>query len=198
MLKDVKIFCKGAAEIDLDELQEFQGALKELTEENFNKLKSVILRRGIRAPIFVWDKEDDSVKFMLDGHARLKVLKYLRMLGYVIPKLPVCYINAENEKEAKEILLEIASDYGKMTKEGLDDYILNAGIDKEFIIESTSFTGLKVDSFDGEAVFVEEEIKPYNKEHILLSFSPDLLTEMYPHLEKILAIKGVEVEQSAN
>lgn len=44
----------------------------------------------------------------------------------------------------------------------------------------------------------EEELKPYNKTHILLSFSPEKLAELQPHLENIIKIEGVEYEQSSN
>ena len=44
----------------------------------------------------------------------------------------------------------------------------------------------------------EKELKPYRKTHVLLSFSPGLFPRLQKHLEKILAIEGVEYEQGSN
>lgn len=44
----------------------------------------------------------------------------------------------------------------------------------------------------------EEEIRPYKKTHVLLSFSPEVLASIKDHLEAIIATKGVEYEQGSN
>lgn len=44
----------------------------------------------------------------------------------------------------------------------------------------------------------EEDIKPFEKVHILLSFAPEKLMEIEPFLNKIIQIEGIEYEQSAN
>jgi len=46
--------------------------------------------------------------------------------------------------------------------------------------------------------YFEERIRPYNRTHVLLSFSPELLMQIEPHLKSILEIQGVEYEQGAN
>lgn len=44
----------------------------------------------------------------------------------------------------------------------------------------------------------EEELKPYTMTHILISFPPEKLIEIQPHIEEIIKIEGVEYEQSSN
>lgn len=44
----------------------------------------------------------------------------------------------------------------------------------------------------------KETIQPYKKTHILLSFPPGALVKMKPYIKEILAIEGVEYEQSSN
>lgn len=43
--------------------------------------------------------------------------------GVEIPPLPVIYVTAKNEKDAKDLLLRINSSYGKMTKQSVLDFI---------------------------------------------------------------------------
>jgi DNA modification methylase len=51
--------------------------------------------------------------------------------GYIIPELPVVYIKAKDEADAKEILLKISSHYGKVTQKGFEDFIKGLDIDFE-------------------------------------------------------------------
>jgi hypothetical protein len=44
----------------------------------------------------------------------------------------------------------------------------------------------------------EEDLRPFVKTHVLLSFSPELLIQLQPLLESIKKINGVEYEQSSN
>ena len=105
------------------ELEEFQGNLKTITQENANKLKKEILELGWTAPVFVWDKK------ILDGHGRLFVLKQLDAEGYEIPEIPVIEIYAKDEHEAGRILLGINSNFQTITNEGFLDFIETYNID---------------------------------------------------------------------
>jgi DNA modification methylase len=51
--------------------------------------------------------------------------------GYNIPELPVVYIKAKDEADAKEILLKISSHYGKVSQKGFEDFIKGLDIDFE-------------------------------------------------------------------
>ena len=54
-------------------------------------------------------------------------------------------------------------------------------------------------SFETEPLEYEErEIRYFKKTHVLLSFPPEKLIEIKEHLEKIIAVDGVEYEQSSN
>ena len=50
----IKICCKGAVNISLEELIHLQGDLKELSEANYRKLRTSILKNGITFSLFVW------------------------------------------------------------------------------------------------------------------------------------------------
>jgi DNA modification methylase len=123
----IRVTCRAADLLSIDTLVQFQGELKKLSAKNMRKLQASILKHGFTAPIFVW--EHDGRNMILDGHQRLAALLDLRAKGYDIPLLPVAYIEAKDEREAKEKLLYITSQYGEFTMEGLDAFITEAGLD---------------------------------------------------------------------
>jgi len=45
---------------------------------------------------------------------------------------------------------------------------------------------------------IKENIKPFIKTHILLSFPPEKLIEIQDYIQKITEIEGIEYEQSSN
>ncbi len=126
MSKEVRVTCSAADILPIDALLEFQGDLKRITKDNLDKLKRSILKHGFTAPIFVWKGVDNHI---LDGHQRLKALIELRQEGYNIPLLPVAYIDADDEKHAREKLLYITSQYGEFDFRGIDAFISEAGLE---------------------------------------------------------------------
>ena len=116
-MKKIEITCSGASLMDLDELIAIQGNLKDLSKENYLKLKKSILKHGFAFPFHAW-KSPDGLK-ILDGTQRQRTLRSMRDEGYYIPKLPVDFIHAKDEKEAKELILANISEYGNMTGQGL-------------------------------------------------------------------------------
>jgi len=117
--KVINVTCKGSREVPRQELEAFQGNLVELRQENFDKLRRLIIAKGFRFPVFVWNNK------IIDGHQRLFVLKHLvESEGYLFPHdVPVCDIEAKDEKEAKELVLIARSEYGDTTDEGLFEFL---------------------------------------------------------------------------
>lgn len=128
-MEQIKINCKVSDFLELDDLQEFQGELKKRTDDDVEKIKKSILKYGFSFPFFVW--KNGEVNYTLDGHGRLLTLKRMRKHGYDIPSLPVVFVGAENEEEAKNLLLRLNSQYGKMTKDSILDFIGDYTIDFE-------------------------------------------------------------------
>lgn len=129
-MKTIQIKGMNLTKKDIDELEHFQGDLKDLPEEDFKRLKSRIEKSGFSAPIFVWS--ENGVNHILDGHQRLRTLKTMRSTGYDIPPIPVVEIEADNIKEAKEMVLQFASVYGRTNEEGLIEFLNLAEIPLEF------------------------------------------------------------------
>ncbi|SRR6266498_2782586 len=130
----VKINCKAAIEIALEDLIPLQRHLKQLTQANFEKLKGSIIKHGISFPIFIWKHEGQ--KFTIDGHQRHLVLRKMAGEGYQIPPLPCALIQAKDRKEAAEKILLISSQYGRMSEESLDEFL--AENDLSFLNSRTS------------------------------------------------------------
>lgn len=103
--------------MSLDRLVAFQGGLKKLPTKNRDRLQASIVAKGFIAPIFVWGDK------LLDGHQRVATLLHMRKSGWTIPDLPVCQIVAENEKDAREKLLAISSQYGEFDVDELKGWL---------------------------------------------------------------------------
>ena len=125
-----------------------QGNLKFLAEDNYKKLKSSIERRGFYIPVMVWEDEKGQ-KWLLDGHQRKHVLE---TEGWMEP-IPYISIPAKSREEAAEMLLEITSQFGTITQEGLDEYIAKFKLPEMDVLNRTNFDAI----FDFSIEVPEEE-----------------------------------------
>lgn len=126
--------------LPLGGLTELQGELKDVTTENYHKLKRQIEKRGLILPFFVWYDESTNTNYIEDGHARKKLL--VKEGLPLDTQLPVVYIPADNIQDAKEILLAISSQYGTITQEGYDTFTYD--LDQAYLEEMVHFDALKV------------------------------------------------------
>lgn len=127
-MKTIKITCDSKTKLSVNDLTEFQGDLKYREKLDIERVQKSILKYGFSFPFFVW--KQDKRNYILDGHGRKLALKKLWAEGYEIPPLPVVYINAENEQDAKEKLLRINSRFGDITSESLSDFA--EGLEMDF------------------------------------------------------------------
>ncbi|MCP5016916.1 MAG: hypothetical protein GY938_16850 [Ketobacter sp.] len=118
--------------IPASSLQPFQGDLKELSAREYKKLKKSLIENGVFVPFFVW-KETGK---LLDGHQRERVFTNE---GWNID-VPVVYISAKDETEAKKKLLLISSQYGKITHEGWDEFTVD--LDGTWLKDTVHFDAL--------------------------------------------------------
>lgn len=121
----------------ITEMSATQGELKFLSKENYKKLKDRIEARGFDLPVTVWiDK--DGVKHLVDGHQRKHVLE---TEGWFNP-IPYLIIQADSLEQAAERLLEITSQYGTITQEGIDEFIATFELPEIDVINHTNFDGI--------------------------------------------------------
>lgn len=121
----------------ISELNATQGDLKFLSEENYNKLKRNIEKHGFDIPVTVWI-DSQGEKWLLDGHQRKHVLE---TEGWNEP-IPYLVIKAPNMQTAAERLLQITSQYGTVTQEGLDEYVAKFELPEMETLETVNFDGI--------------------------------------------------------
>lgn len=122
----------GLDHVPVVSLEPFQGDLKELSQREYNKLKKSILENGLIVPFFVWLETNK----LLDGHQRQRV--FIKE-GWLMD-VPIVYISAVNEQDAKRKLLVISSQYGKVTQEGWDEFTFN--LDDDWLMDTVQFDAL--------------------------------------------------------
>jgi len=126
---------KNVATKPINWFEEFQRDLKRIDEPELVKLKNSIIRNGFNAPIFVWGNK------ILDGHQRIKAVKELLKEGYSLTNgLPYVEIEADNEKQATELILTYNSQYGRVNDEGLQELMESRGLNPEELASITTLS----------------------------------------------------------
>lgn len=144
----------------ITDFRQTQGDLKFLSKKNYDKLKNNIERRGFYLPIYVWKDEEDQ-KWLLDGHQRKHVLE---TEGWYDP-IPYLVVPADNLDDAAERLLEITSQFGTITQEGIDEFIAKFELPEVDVLNHTNFDGIFEFSIEPEQEEVEElEVEPEIKD----------------------------------
>ena len=120
-IKTIEVKCETKETLNIAEMKVFQGALKERTDVDYDKIKLSIIKYGFSFPFFLW-KDRSGNNWLIDGTGRHETLCKMQKDGYVIPDLPVVFIQCKDRKEAKQKLLRLNSQYGKMTKESVLEF----------------------------------------------------------------------------
>jgi hypothetical protein len=118
----IKFNCIGYKSFNLEDFKILQGELKSCSDEDFEKLKKSIISHGVIAPFYAW-QDKNNMLWIVDATQRHKMLTILKSEGFNIPKIPTVLIEAENKIDAKNKLLIINSSYGKITREGLEQFL---------------------------------------------------------------------------
>jgi DNA modification methylase len=119
--KTIRISCKVSDFLPLDEIKEFQGNFKKRTKKEIDQIITSIIKFGFSFPMFTWQHEGNN--WCLDGHGRILALREMKKQGTEIPDLPVVFIEAENEAEAKQKILRLNSQYGLIDIEGFRQFV---------------------------------------------------------------------------
>ena len=148
-IQTISIKCETNETLEIAEMTEMQGGLKERTDIDYDKIKLSICKFGFSFPFFIW--KSGKTNYLIDGHGRFATLCKMQKDGYIIPPLPVVYIQCKNKAEAKQKLLRLNSTYGKLTKES----VLEFAEDLEINFDEISLPDTVID-FSDDADAVEE------------------------------------------
>lgn len=151
----IKIMCATKDGVLLQDVVPFQGNLKKREQSDLDGLKESLTREGLLMPFAIWKK--DGKNFLLDGHGRLEVLLNMAVEDPEIltSAFPCIYITADTEDDARKALLQITSSYGKITKNGV----------KQFMISIPNYVAPSVQRFVAKPV-KKQEIKVSDKAKI--------------------------------
>ena len=163
--KTFQVKCRGAAVIPHRAITEFQGELKSLARPNYEKLKKEILELGFSEPLSVWESKelqlgsDMPVIYVLNGHQRLRTVRQMEQEGYVIPPLPIVFIEADSPEQAARKCLALTSQFGQIEHDGLYEFMHQHGIGIDELEKSFRFPEVKMSTFRAE-YFQEPLPKP--------------------------------------
>lgn len=162
----IKIKCEAKDFLPFENLTEFQGGLKERTEEDFDKIIRSIKKHGFVAPFMCW--KHGKKNYLIDGHGRYGALQRLVASGEKIPPLPVVYVKCKDEADAKELLLKINSQYGHMTKDSVLEFLgdVEVNFDEIALSDTTiDFSGVvqEAEETEGDDEVPEVEEKTVSK-----------------------------------
>ena len=119
-METIEIKCTTNETKNIAELTELQGNLKTRNDIDFDKIKLSIIEYGFSFPFFYTCL--DGKNYILDGHGRFATLCKMQKDGYIVPDLPCVKVECKDLKEAKQKLLRLNSQYGKMTKESVLEF----------------------------------------------------------------------------
>jgi hypothetical protein len=133
----IRITCKVSDFLPVESIEEFQGNFKKRAKKEIDQIIISILKFGFSFPFFIWQYEGHNR--CLDGHGRILAVQKMKKAYYTldeagrlivkkgtappIPYLPVVFIEAANESEAKQKMLRLNSQYGIIDIEGFREFI---------------------------------------------------------------------------
>lgn len=154
---DINIECTGADAFPISKITEFQGNLKDLPEENYQKLKKAITTLGFSSPIHIWRESDEH--YILDGHQRLRALQRMQEEGYNIPDIPIVWVDAPDLKTAKKKVLSLTSQFGTLSDKSVTAFIAEAGLDPMEVREFSVLMNVDINKVVEKLLPKDEEEK---------------------------------------
>ena len=142
----VAIRCTGTDLIPMEELKPFQGKLKKLSELAYQELKKSILDLGFSFPVAAW--KENGKAFILDAHQRIVTLKRMQKEGYVVPPVPVIWVEATDRREAARKLLAATSQFGEILPDTLYAYMKEMDISMADLDGMVRFPEIDLPSFE--------------------------------------------------
>lgn len=156
---EIKDRIEGLEFKTLEELIVFQGNLKELSKEGYEKLKNSLLVNDNIGIFYIWKNN------ILDGHQRVYTLLELKKTGIKMPeKWPCIKVRADSLKQAKKFILQYTSQHGRIVEEGLYEFLHTSDLTAEFdaLKFELDLPGIDLDRFE-EGYFKDTTIEDINE-----------------------------------
>ena len=72
-MDEIKVNCKAADTLDIQDMTLFQGELKTRTDADYEHIKKSILDYGFRAPFFIWEHDGGMRKEIFHRQGREEI-----------------------------------------------------------------------------------------------------------------------------
>ena len=185
-MNEIKIKCDAPHWIALKNLVKIQGKLKKLSSENFNKLFKSITENGFCEPFVVWKDKENKLN-LISGNQRLTVLLEAERMEWKVPeKFPAVQVQAENLKEAKKILLSLASTFGKTDKEDFDIFLKENEFAEEEIAPIVNFPDFQIEVLEKDGNEKTEPIYTMENTGELITLKIPFFPEDYSEASGLL------------
>lgn len=156
MSKQIRVECEGATTVPYQKLLPLQGNLKSLSKQDYERLRDEIVADGFSEPISAWKTKKGLL--VLNGHQRLRTVKNMvEKEGYKCPEIPISLVKAKDEKQARRKLLSMASQYGKVEKDGLYEFIHESDMQVEDVIANFRLPEIDLQKFADEYFEIPNE-----------------------------------------
>lgn len=181
-MTQIQIKYTGSSRCSLESLSILQDNLKDLSKENYEKLKKNILTYGFSEPITTWFSEEDQKHYIISGTQRFRTLQKMKEEGYEIPYVIVNSIFCSSKYEAHRVLLSLASQYGEVTEQGLYEFMNQSYMSIEELRLNFRFPEINFNDF--QANFFEEPKAPKTKPGDIWAIGPHRLVCGHEALEE--------------
>ncbi len=185
------------SQFKLAELKPAEYNPRTIKAEALDGLAASIARFGCVEPIVVNVRGGKNI--IIGGHQRYKVLLAMHGKDHKCPCVTVDL--GKLDEKALNLTLNNPALQGQFI-DGLNQYIeeLHGQLGDDGI-----FLDLRMDQLRSEigqdnqtCQYKEEDLRPYKKTHILLSFPPHILPAIADELKAIMKVEEVEYEQCSN
>lgn len=161
-IKDIGIAYDDLERVPISSLHDFQGDLKELSEESFAKLSKEIIKTGFAFAPHAWKNPKDKRWYLVDGHQRIKTIRRLmNQSGFRVPKIPIVPVRAKSYAEAKRRVLQAAAQFGEINPKGLATFMKESQVTFDDFKASFEFPTIEIEDL---GVLFEENPTPPSKE----------------------------------
>lgn len=168
-------------------------------EAQIQKLALLIKFHGWRYPIAVSRRSG----LIVNGHCRLAAAK---LLGLNLVPVDVQYFKNEGDELAHLLADNVIQEFKEMSKAKMGDALVE--LDQiNYPQELTAISPTEAAEYinyvgsgpgKDEMDYVEQELKPYDRTHILISFPPDMFTLVEQSIRELAQYDNVEIEQASN
>ena len=156
-IQTISIKCETKDYMNIAEMTVLQGNLKARTDIDYDKIKLSILKYGFSFPMFIYYDKEDKKNYICDGTGRFETLCKMQKDGYLIPDLPIVFIQAADKKEAKQKLLRLNSTYGSLSKKSVLEFASDIELNFDEIALPDTVIDFSEPEIQGDDDFLKEQ-----------------------------------------